>query len=200
MRLYPLLKDRASINILKILYDNEFGVDKKHTMQYSLLKSKLIIKDSVSTLPNLIDAGLISTDNGNSGVVLCITQRGKEFVEQFDKLVFIVNGKKQEQKAYQVKYELTALEQRILLLCSKIKSETGKSVDLKTLTQEVYPYKEPESKKSTVSKYAKKLEELNLIRKVKSNNRTFFDITESGEKTIREQFIESEAIKQNGFL
>jgi predicted transcriptional regulator len=200
MRLYPLLKDRASINILKILYDNEFGNEKKHTMHYSELKSKLLIKDGVSTLPNLIDAGLISTDNGNSGVVLSITQRGKEFVEQFDKLVFIVNGKKQEQKAYQVKYELTALEQRILLLCSKIKSETGKSVDLKTLTQEVYPYKEPESKKGTVSKYAKKLEELNLIKKVKSNNRTFFDITESGEKTIREQFIESEAIKQNGFL
>jgi len=198
MKLYTLLKDRASINILKILYDNEFTEKKEHTMYYSEIKK--VVADSVSTLPNLMEAGLISTDNGNNGVVISITQKGKEFIEQFDRLVHVVNGAKHEQKAYQVKYDLTALEQRILLLCAKIKSETGKQVDLKTLTQEVYPYKEPESKRSAISKYAKKLEELNLLRKVKINNRTFFDVTDSGEKTIREQFIESEAIKQNGNL
>jgi len=198
MKLYTLLKDRASINILKVLYDNEFTEKKKHTMQYSEVMP--LVKDSVSTLPNLLDAGLISTDKGNNGVVLCITQKGKEFIEQFDKLVLVVNGKRQEHRSYQVKYDLTSLEKRILLLCAKMKSETGNAVDLRTLTQEVYPYKEPESKKSMISKYAKKLEGLNLIKRIKLNNRTFFDVTDSGERAIKEQLLETEAIKQNGFL
>jgi predicted transcriptional regulator len=194
MRLYTLLRDRASINILKILYDNEFGEAKKHTMQYSEMKGKLVVGENGSTISNLEKAGLISAEQTGE-LVLSITKKGKEFVEQFDKLVEVMAGKKQEQKAYQVQYSLTPLEQRMLILCAKMKSESGGIVPLKTLTQEVYPYKDPGLKSGTVSKYAKKLEELNLLLRVKRNNRTFFDVTESGERVIKEQFLEGAVVE-----
>ncbi|MBU2561395.1 MAG: hypothetical protein KKD17_03790 [Nanoarchaeota archaeon] len=189
MYLYTLLKDRASINILKILYDNETA-DKKYTMLYPDMKSRLHASESTSTLPNLVQAGLISTEKTEKGsIVLSITKKGKQFVEHFDRLVEVMSGKKEEQKAYQVQYGLTPMEQRILVLCMKMKSESGGAVPLKMLTQEAYPYKEPASKTGAVSRYAKRLEELNLLTKFKKNNRTFLDITESGERVIKEQFM-----------
>ena len=191
MRLHTLLRDRASINILKILYDNEFGENKKHTMRFSDIKANLVMREMDNTLSNLDNAGLISAEEAVNGeLVLSITKKGKEFVEQFDKLLDVMAGRKQEQKAYQVQYNLTPLEQRMLILCAKMKSESGSIVQLKTLTQEVYPYSDPAAKTGIVSKYAKKLEELNLLLRVKKNNRTFFDVTESGERVIKEQFLE----------
>jgi DNA-binding MarR family transcriptional regulator len=195
MQLYTLLKDRASINILKILYDNEFGASKKHTMQYSDMKAKLMVGESGQTLDNLEQAGLVSAEHSDGGgMVLSLTKKGKDFVEQFDKLIEVMVGKKEEQKAYQVQYSLTPLEQRILIFCSKMKSESGVVVPLKSLAQEVYPYKDPTSKSGTVSKHAKKLEELNLLKRVRNNNRTFFDVTESGERVIKEQFMSSAVV------
>ena len=190
MRLYTLLRDRASINILKILYDNEFGDAKKHTMLYSEMKGALAVDEGSSTMDNLEKAGLVSSEKTEGGeLVLSITQKGKDFVENFDRLLEVMAEKKQEQKAYKVEYNLTPMEQRILILCARIKSESGAIVPLKILTQEVYPYKEPSSKTGSVSKYAKKLEELNLLERVKRNNRVFFDVTESGERVIKEQLV-----------
>ncbi len=189
MHLHTLLKDRASINILKILYDNE-AQQKRYTMSYVDMKDRLAVPETPFTIPNLEKAELITTEKSEAGqLYLSITQKGKEFITQFDKIVAIMHGKKEEPKAYQVEYNLTQMEQRILVLCSKIKSETGSRVPLKTLTQEVYPYTEPSSRSGTVSKYAKKLEELNLIERKKKSNRTFFDITDTGERVIKEQFM-----------
>jgi predicted transcriptional regulator len=190
MQLYPLLRDRASINILKILYDNEYVEKKSHTLLHSEVIAKLAVAEKDETLANLQDALLISAEKNNSGEeVLSLTKKGKEFVEQFDKLRQVMEGKKQESKAYDVKYGLTAMEQRILLMCAKIKSETKRMVPLQTLTQEVYPYQDVSKKSGSVSKYAKKLEELNLLKRVKMNNRTMLDVTESGERVIKEQFL-----------
>jgi predicted transcriptional regulator len=139
---------------------------------------------------NLEEAELISAEQGGNGeLVLSITQKGKDFIDQFDRLIAVMQGKKEEKKAFQVEYNLTPLEQRMLVMCAKIKSESGGIVPLKMLTQEVYPYKDPSAKTGSVSKYAKKLEELNLLERVKRNNRTFFDVTESGERVIKEQFL-----------
>jgi predicted transcriptional regulator len=190
MALYHLLRDRASINILKILYDNEFVEKKTHTMSYSDIIEKLHAAPTGATLPNLREAGLVTSDTSeNNGLVITLTQKGKEFIQQFDTLRAVLTERKPEQKAYQVKYELTPVEQRILLLCSKIKSESGAAVPLKTLTQEVYPYKEPDTKSGLVSKSAKRLEELNLMIRIKDGSRTYFDVTETGEKVIQEQFM-----------
>jgi predicted transcriptional regulator len=189
MQLHPLLKDRACINILKILYDNEVSA-KKYTMLYSEMKQKLLVSEGGSTVSNLEEAELISAEQGGNGeLVLSITQKGKDFIDQFDRLIAVMQGKKEEKKAFQVEYNLTPLEQRMLVMCAKIKSESGGIVPLKMLTQEVYPYKDPSAKTGSVSKYAKKLEELNLLERVKRNNRTFFDVTESGERVIKEQFL-----------
>ncbi|MBI5881437.1 hypothetical protein HZB90_04870, partial [archaeon] len=49
MQLYPLLRDRASINILKILYDNEYTERKSHTMTYPEVRAKLTISEMVDT-------------------------------------------------------------------------------------------------------------------------------------------------------
>ncbi len=190
MQLHHLLKDRASINILKILYDNEFGESKKHTMHYSELCEKINVASE--SIYNLFSSGLINADDGQTDKIFSITQKGKQFIEQLDKLRDIMDGKKETPRAYQVQYSLTQLEQRILLLCSKMKSETGKPVQLKILTQEVYPYVDPASKSSSVSKYAKRLEELNLIKRIKESNRTMFEVTESGERAIKEQFMNAE--------
>lgn len=191
MSLYPLLKDRACINVLKILYDNEV-MDKKYTMSYTHVEDHLSVPGSPATLEVLESAGLIGSEYSEEGIlVLSITKKGKEFIEQFDKLIEVMNGKKKEKKAYSVKYELTDVEQRILIMCAKMKSETGTAVMLKSLTHEVYPYNDPSSKSRSVSNAAKRLEELNLIKRIKNNNRIFFDVTESGEKVIKEQFMDS---------
>jgi predicted transcriptional regulator len=190
MHLYHLLKDRASINILKILYDNEYTEKKSHTMTYSEVKAKLTVSEMVDTLAKLQEVLLIASETNNGGErILSLTQKGKEFVEQFDRLREVMSGKKQEQKAYEVKYGLTAMEQRILSMCAKMKSETRQMVPLQTLTQEVYPYQDVSKKSSSVSKYAKKLEELNLLKRVKVNNRMLLDVTETGERVIKEQFL-----------
>ena len=190
MKLYLILKDRSSINILKILYDNEVS-SKKYTMLYSDMKPKLAVSEGSLTLVNLENVGLLSAEKSDDGsLVLSITQKGKDFIDSFDKLILVMQDKKKEKKAYHVEYGLTPMEQRILVMCSKMKSETGKVVALRMLTQEVYPYKDPSSKTGSVSKYAKKLEELNLLERVKNRNRIFFDITESGERVIKKQLIE----------
>ncbi len=184
------MKDRASINILRILYDNEVVDKKSHTMTHSEVKAKLTVSEMVDTLAKLQEVLLIASETNNGGErILSLTQKGKEFVEQFDKLRLVLDGKKQQQKAYEVKYGLTAMEQRILLMCAKIKSETRQLVPLQTLTQEVYPYQDVSKKSGSVSKYAKKLEELNLLKRVKMNNRMMLDVTESGERVIKEQFL-----------
>jgi DNA-binding MarR family transcriptional regulator len=190
MALYHLLSDRASINILKILHDNEFVDKNAHTMRYSEILDKVSVQPNSMTLTHLSEAGLVTAEKSeHNGLVISITQRGKDFVQQFDKLRAVLTEKKPEQKAYQVQYELTPVEQRILLLCSKMKSESGSVVQLKSLTQEVYPYKDPESKSGSVSKSAKRLEELNLIVRIKDGSRTYFDVTETGERVIKEQFM-----------
>ena len=61
---------------------------------------------------------------------------------------------------------------------------------LKDLTQEVYPVN-ADSRQSTVSRYVTKLENLNLMKKIKENNRVLVDVTDSGERVVKQQFIEA---------
>ncbi len=197
MQLYTLLKDRASINILKILYDNE--KNKSYSMRLSDIQQKLAAPLSQFTIKNLKDAGLLTIDHQpeENITIIAITKKGKSFIGQFDRLIDAFNGIEKKKRAYQVKYDLTDLEQRILIMTRKMISETGKPITITTLTQEVYPYQEPAKKRNTVSKYVKRLADINLLKKTSKNNKTFIDMTPSGERTIKEQFMEIKNIKKN---
>jgi predicted transcriptional regulator len=187
MHLHSILKDRAAVNTLKILYDAEHS-EKKHTMLLIELKDKLVAPETPFTLQNLKESGLIALEqSGSDNIILSITKKGMCFVEQFDKLLDVFNNKKKEHKAFNVEYNLTDKEKRILFICSKINTETGKEASLSSLTEEVYPYQHPATKTSSVSKYAKRLEEINLLKRIKNNNRVFFEITDSGKRVVKEQ-------------
>ncbi len=191
MDLYTLLKDRASINILKILYDTE--LDNKYTLKYSELQSRLLVPENSSSVSNLKEAGLISVDFQASqpdSMVLSITKKGKLFFEQFDKLKRSLDEKKDSKKAFRIDYSLTEIEQRILVIAHKIILESGKPITMTALTQEVFPYHSPASKRSLVSKHVKRLVQLNLLEKVSQGNKSLIDISRSGKRVIRDQFME----------
>jgi DNA-binding MarR family transcriptional regulator len=196
MRMYSILSDRTSVNILKAMHDNEFVQKKSHTMTYSELRDKLLLKQCVASLRNLSAAGFIAKQAVEEELVLSMTDKGKRFVEEFDKLVMIFNGVKQEQQAYNIHYELTDLENKILLNCFKLHSETGTEIALEDVAREAYPHKEPAKSKSTLSKYMKRLEQLHLVTRIPKPNRVFFDLTQSGERVARELLAkEQEKIK-----
>lgn len=191
MDLYTLLKDRASINILKILHDNELS--SRYTMRYAEMKELLPFPETPFTLSNLEKAGLITVDNQDSKpptTILAITKRGSSFISQFDRLKESLNGKNSQGKAFEIKYDITELEQRILVIAAKMVSELGRPVTLTALTQEVYPYSEPASKRNTISKYVRRLIQLNLLEKVSRGNKNFITTTQPGERVIKDQFME----------
>ncbi|NQU78713.1 hypothetical protein HQ545_03000 [Candidatus Woesearchaeota archaeon] len=198
MRLHTILRDRACINVLKILYDNE-NLANKYSMLYDNMKSLLAIEEKAYTLLHLEKAGLISSEeNGDGGLVLSITSKGKDFIDHFDKLIAVMSGNKTEHKAFHVEYSLTPMEQKVLTICSNIRSESGSEVPLKILTQKVYPRNKVETKTGSVSGYVKKLEKLNLITRKKKHNKVFFDVTDSGYRVVTRQTDEN--IKHSGHL
>lgn len=191
MPLYKILKDRAAVNMLKILHDKEVS-EKKYAISRDELRKLSDVAENGATFENLEESGLISSESdGNGSMVMSITQKGKEFVAQFDKLRAVLVGEQKKHRAYQIKYDLTPLEQKILVMCSRVKSETGRIVPSLTLAQEVYPYDEAKSRVGVVSRYAKTLEELNLLIRIRDGDGSFFDVTRSGERAVKEQFLEA---------
>jgi DNA-binding MarR family transcriptional regulator len=186
MRMHSILSDRTSVNILKMMHDNEYVQKKSHTMTYSQLRDRLEIAQCVKSLRNLSDSGMIAKQAVHEELVLSMTEKGRKFVEQFDKLVLVFNGVKEEQHAYNVHYELTEMENKILLNMFKMKSEVGAEIALEDVALEVYPHKEAAKSKSAVSKHLKKLEQLHLVTKNVKQNRAFLDMTQSGERVARE--------------
>ena len=94
------------------------------------------------------------------------------------------------EKKVHIKYELTNIEKKILVMTQKIIKETGKeSVALRTVTEELYPYEDYKRKTSTVSRNVSKLEEINLMERMKEGRRTYIKVTEKGLKTIKAQYL-----------
>jgi DNA-binding MarR family transcriptional regulator len=193
MRLHTILQDRAGINILKVMHMNEYVDKKSHTMTYTQLRQKLGMADGIRTLRNLSGAGLIAKENVEEELVISLTGKGRRFLEQFDRLVSIYDGAKEEPPAFKVEYDLTELEKKILMSCYTLKTGNGGEIAMADLAKEVYPHKDPSKSKATLSKYLKKLEELNLIARVTKSNKVFLDTTPSGEKVAKEEMIHEKA-------
>lgn len=193
MKLYEFLNDRAAICVLKELYELEVIKKASYTSKLSEIKNKLNFSEiGLNSINNLIKKGLITSENVNGERIMSITEKGKHFIEIFDQLVELFNPKPIEvvPKKVSIKFELTQLEKKILVIGYKISSEIGRDwVPLKTLTQELYPYEAYERKASQVSRYVARLQELNLAEKKKKGRETLIKITDKGFRTIKEQYL-----------
>ncbi len=194
MRLYDILSDRKAVCILKLLYDKEVVEKSAYSFNFSDIKKELGLtgKDE-EPLANLDNAKLIGIDDVEGEKVLTITKKGKHFIEVFDQLVDLFKGEPalRNEKQVSIKYELTEIEKKILLITYKISKESGaESIPLKTITTELFPHHTYQSKAGTVSRYAKKLEEINLLCRKKEGNLSFLKITEFGIKALQKQHLE----------
>jgi DNA-binding MarR family transcriptional regulator len=195
VQLYELLRDRSSINALKVLYDQEFVFKTAHTMPLDVLASRIGLTPEgfASTAGNLIDSGLIAKEESpDNGVILSLRAKGKKFVERFDMLrdVFADKIEKEEQQYFKIDYDLSDSENRLVILCYKMQSELGGSVLLRTLAQEAYPHKEASKVLGAVSKQVSKLVGLNLLKREENDDGVLLEVTSSGERLVKNQLLE----------
>lgn len=193
--LHDILKERLSINILKILYDQEFVYKTAHTITLDNLCGRLDVDTSSAekSVALLIAANMITKEDSGDvkGAILSLRMKGKKFLQQFDVLRDIFLEKKEEQKFFHINYSLTALEKRLLVLCSKMQSESESPISLRSLALEAYPHQDPGKTIGTVSRYVTKLAGLNLVKRKKSVAGVFVEVTESGQKVIKNQLMET---------
>lgn len=192
MGLYDLLREKAAINILKKLYDREVVEKKSYTMKLSEIKAELGFKSNFLYSIDLLHGnGLVTAEKTEKDFVLSITDKGKRFIEAFDGLLEVFKAEKagQVKRNIKVRYGLTELEKKILVMLFKIGKEIGyDNVTIKSVAAEIYP-RGYEGKVSTISRYIKRLQDLQLVKKTKRENKVFIRVTEKGLKTIKEQFL-----------
>jgi predicted transcriptional regulator len=177
MKLFSILKNRNSINILKILLDNE----KNNKISTPKAEIKDRIRFSKRPIKNLIKADLINTD----GYSLSINAKGKEFLEAFTNLRNTYHRKPSPKKAFQVIYNLTTSEKRILLLTKQISEELNtETIPMQYIMQE-FPIN-----KENIIKQINNLTDLRLLERFKKEDQTLLKITETGKKTVIEQHLE----------
>ena len=191
MALYEILANRGCIWVLKLLYDREITQKKAFTVPLSEIKRILGLKaNSEYIVSVLAKDGLLHLDKVGNDSIISLTQKGKEFFKQFDKLKTTIEAPKQvERKFAKIEYNLTDPEKKALILAYRIGKETGKDIPLKSLAQEMHPY--DANKNSVVYKHIGKLEKLNLMSKIKKGKVSYVSLTDSGKRTIKEQLIES---------
>lgn len=192
MRLYDILSDRMTVNMLRVLYDQEYVHKTAHTMQFYKLRALLGGLDLDHVL-KLEACGLLTAEKVEDSFVVSLNKNGKEFVEQLDKLRILVEDQKTvkaKKEYFKVEYDLTSIEQKALVLCHKMQSENGGGVLLDNLVHEIYPGSSL-GRKSVVSRYMNKLARLNLVSKVAKDKNVFFELTSSGAKVLKNQLMET---------
>jgi len=197
MRLRDLLTDFAAINILKFLYDMELKNTSIYSTKLSNIQQKFNyfknIDNSINILKNfeLINLDLLKEDQ-----IISISAKGKDFMDIFDKLAQITNKKNEPQnkkmnKSFQIKYHLTPKEKKIMVVIFKLSKELGdKPVSFYDLTREIHPTN-TENYIQNVLRYTSKLAKLNLVDKIKEKTQIMVKLTPTGERTIKEQLVES---------
>jgi len=180
--LYDVLKNRASVNILKQLSENELKKD--YTTKVSELKgSQREIADAVAILAS---EKLIYNEDS----LLSISEKGKKFIEAFDRLVELFKAQQEQStKNIEIQYNLSDFEKKILFVLFKVHKETGEDILLSSLTQELFPYEDVSRRKLRVSRELSKLEQLNLVNKAKKERNVFVQITDSGLKVVKRQIV-----------
>jgi len=182
--LFDILTNRLAVNILKGLSESEKKKEYS-TNIHEITGSRESIEIAVILLAS---EGLIYRED----LLLSISEKGKRFIDAFDKLVAIMKNEPAELKeSVEIKYDLTDFEKKVLFTLFRLYQETGEDVSLASLTEELFPYENLDRRKLRISKELKKLEQLNLAKKVKKERNVFAEITESGLKVIKRQ-IETE--------
>lgn len=182
--LFDILTNRLAVNILKGLSESE----KKK--EYSTNVNELMgSRENIEVAVVLLAAeGLVYKEEQ----LLSISEKGKRFIDAFDKLVGIIKNEQAETKEnFEIKYDLTDFEKKVLFTLFRLNQETGEDVSLAALTEELFPYEDVDRRKLRISKELKKLEQLNLATKVRKERNVFAELTESGLKVIKRQ-IETE--------
>ncbi|MFC1691386.1 hypothetical protein ACFL0W_04355 [Nanoarchaeota archaeon] len=192
MQLHTLLNDRTAVCALKKVYDHEVIEKSSYTTKQSFIEESIGMTNISDSLANLEKFGLVSSEKVEGELILSITEKGRHFIEIFDQLVELFSSKpvKIVSQSVKVKYELTDLEKKILVFASKISKESGKEfILLRTLTQEIYPYQQVSRKISTISRYVKQLEQLNLLERKKKGRETIIKVTDNGDRIIKQQYL-----------
>ncbi len=179
--LYDILINRKAVNILKELSEND------KNKQYSTQRAHFgLSKDNIEAIQLLCDNGLVYSEDG----LISISEKGKRFIDTFDKLVALFNEEEIKRDSnVEIKYDLTDVEKRILLLILKLQQEKSGPVSLSTVTREMYPYSDVTKKKCTVSRQISKLEQLNLVERNKLQREVFFQLTYPGMKVAKSQVV-----------
>ncbi len=196
MILRALLTDYAAINILKFLYDKESEKNSVYSIKFKeIIKRFPQSEDINKSIVILKNFDLINEDITKEDKIIVISAKGKHFIDTFDKLVQLTNieegsDNKKTTKSFQIKYDLNQKEKKIMILVYKLSKETGNNkVLFDDLTRELYPKNNVNA--SEVEKNINQLEELNLVEKTQVKNKIFLELTPTGERTIKEQLVES---------
>ncbi|MBW2982089.1 hypothetical protein KY343_04370 [Candidatus Woesearchaeota archaeon] len=196
MILRDLLTDYASINILKFLYDRESENNSIYSIKFKeIIKKFPQFKNIEKSLFILKKLNLIDEDLSKEDKIIVISGKGKHFIDIFDKLVQLTSIKndlenKKLQKSFQIKYDLNQKEKKIMVLVYKLSKETGNNkVLFDDLIRELYPKNNVNT--SEIEKNINQLEDLNLVEKTQVKNKSFIELTPTGERTIKEQLVES---------
>ncbi|MBW2977981.1 hypothetical protein KY331_04000 [Candidatus Woesearchaeota archaeon] len=197
MRLRDLLADFAAINVLKFLFDMESKNKSIYSTKLSNIKQKFINLENIENSIDILKKfELINLDSLEEDKIISISAKGKHFMDTFDKLVQITDKKnelknKKTKKSFQIKYHLTPKEKKIMIVLFKLSKESGdRPISLPDLTREIHPTN-TENHMQNISSYASKLSKLNLIEKTKVKTQTLLKLTPTGERTIKEQLVES---------
>ena len=191
--LHIVLADRTAINILKALHETEYLFRTSHFLKLSDIQSKLALgKKPFKSIELLESVNLIMLDKSDSDeLILTLTNKGRIFFETFDNLHTVFLDELDRPRPIKMEYDLKPLEKKILVICLKIQRESGASIPLLNLVQEVYPNDFPEKKRSTILRNCSKLEKLNLIKKETFQQINYFSLTESGKRVVLEQLIKT---------
>jgi len=191
MALYDILKDRSTVNALKMLYEHAVIQKKGHTIKLKDLNNQLPSPIGLHHITLLDKHDLIQQDTTDEDVILSISMKGREFIEAFDSLVELMHGKKEQKSNAKIEYHLTEVEKRILVMILRIGNEIGKdNVTLKQLTRELFPTEIYERKSATVSKQTKRLEDISLTKRTRKGREVIILLTEKGNKIIKDQFLQ----------
>ncbi|MBI1969331.1 hypothetical protein HYS48_01440 [Candidatus Woesearchaeota archaeon] len=196
MALYDILKDREAVNMLKVLYDNEMG-----RKSYSMPLGKILQEPPfqgrvVGRSVELLERhDLIAMDLGEQKN-LCITERGKRFIQLIDGLREVLTEQQKPIKSVRIEYSLTQRERQLLTIIYQMGRELGEGyVGLRAITVELYPYEDYPRKSSLVSQYVGKLEKLHLVEKKKIGRNIFITVTARGKEIVQEQYMQELASK-----
>lgn len=192
MALYDILANRPCIWILKQLYDQETAEKKVYTINLSKIGKIIGLNEKAVQFAIILSKNkLIHIDDIENDKVICLTQKGKEFFKQFERLKIILEAETdfKQKRAVRIEYDLTDIEKKTLMMAYRMGKETGGLISVKDLTKEMHPYENYSRKAASVSKNINRLVKLNLMSKTKIMRENFVSLTDAGKRTIKEQLI-----------